>query len=314
MAQLEVPVTRYEEALIATTGQITRKILDINVALSLLGRLRDRVVEGFASGAPGWIFKALVFVLILFAFRAASRLTRRFVEKSVNASRLNLSQLLKETVISWSARVVVLVGALIAVSQLGIQIGPLLAGLGIAGFVLGFALQDTLSNFAAGAMILLYRPFDVGDLIEAGGSRGAVSRMTLVSTTILTMDNQTLIIPNTKIWGDVIRNVTAQDMRRVDLVFGIGYGDDVDKAETVLRDILAKDERVLDDPEPVVELHNLGDSSVDFVVRPWVKTEDYWPVHWSVTRQVKQRFDQEGISIPFPQQDVHHYVERSDPA
>ncbi|MEN8185257.1 MAG: mechanosensitive ion channel family protein, partial [Myxococcota bacterium] len=314
LEQLEVPASRYEEALIAATGQITSDILDVNVALRVLARMRDRALDGFASGGPSWLFKTFVFVLILAAFRAGSLLTRRFVEKSVNAANLNLSQLLKDTLVAWSARLVILIGLLVALSQLGIQIGPLLAGLGIAGFVLGFALQDTLSNFAAGAMILLYRPFDVGDLVEAAGVRGVVQRMTLVSTTILIMDNQTLIVPNNKIWGDVILNVTAQQVRRVDLVFGIGYGDDIDKADSVLRDILEKHPQVLDEPEPVVEVHNLGDSSVDFVVRPWVKTEDYWPVHWSITREVKQRFDREGISIPFPQQDVHHYVERTKPS
>jgi small conductance mechanosensitive channel len=313
MEELEVPTARYDEALIATTGEITSDILNANVAFRVLGRMRDRALDGFASGGPSWLFKTFVFVLILAAFRAGSLLIRRFVEKSVNASKLNLSQLLKDTLVGWSARVVMLVGVLVAISQLGIQIGPLLAGLGIVGFVLGFALQDSLSNFAAGAMILLYRPFDVGDLVEAAGARGVVQRMTLVSSTILTLDNQTLIIPNNKIWGDVILNVTAQKIRRVDLVFGIGYGDDIEKADAVLRDILAKHEKVLDEPEPVVEVHELGESSVNFVVRPWVKTEEYWPVHWSITREVKKRFDSEGISIPFPQRDVHHYVERSDP-
>jgi small conductance mechanosensitive channel len=313
MEELEVPTARYDEALIATTGEITSDILNANVTFRVLGRMRYLALDGFASGGPSWLFKTFVFVLILAAFRAGSLLIRRFVEKSVNASKLNLSQLLKDTLVGWSARVVMLVGVLVAISQLGIQIGPLLAGLGIVGFVLGFALQDSLSNFAAGAMILLYRPFDVGDLVEAAGARGVVQRMTLVSSTILTLDNQTLIIPNNKIWGDVILNVTAQKIRRVDLVFGIGYGDDIEKADAVLRDILAKHEKVLDEPEPVVEVHELGESSVNFVVRPWVKTEEYWPVHWSITREVKKRFDSEGISIPFPQRDVHHYVERSDP-
>jgi len=177
--------------------------------------------------------------------------------------------------------------------------------------VLGFALQDSLSNFAAGAMILIYRPFDVGDVIEAAGIAGKVSRMSLVSTTILTFDNQTLIVPNNKIWGDVIRNVTAQTIRRVDLVFGIGYADDVEHAESVFRDVVAKHEKVLADPKPTVKLHALGESSVDFIVRPWCRKEDYWDVYWDLTREVKLRFDREGISIPFPQRDVHVFAESS---
>jgi small conductance mechanosensitive channel len=188
-----------------------------------------------------------------------------------------------------------------------LEIGPLLAGVGVAGFIVGFALQETLSNFAAGLMILIYQPFDVGDSVEAGGVSGKVGQMSLVSTTILTFDNQKLIVPNNKIWGDVIRNRMSETTRRVDMVFGIGYADDVDRAERVLRDIVKSHELTLVDPEPTIQLNNLGDSSVDFIVRSWTKTDDYWKVYWDVTREVKRCFDAEGISIPFPQRDVHVY-------
>jgi small conductance mechanosensitive channel len=220
-------------------------------------------------------------------------------------------EMLRDTLIAWSSRVVMAIGVLVAVSQLGFQIGPLLAGLGIAGFIVGFALQDSLANFAAGAMILVYRPFDVGDVIEAATVSGKVSAMSLVSTTIHTFDNQTLIVPNNRIWGDVIRNVTAQRIRRVDLVFGVSYAEDVEHVERVLHDVVAKHPKTLDDPEPMVKLHKLADSAVEFVVRPWVHTEDYWDVYWDLTRDVKMRFDREGISIPFPQRDLHV---RSTPA
>jgi small conductance mechanosensitive channel len=160
-------------------------------------------------------------------------------------------------------------------------------------------------------MILMYRPYDVGDLIEAAGVSGRVNQMSLVNTTILTLDNQTIIIPNNKIWGDVIRNVTAQTMRRVDLIFGISYSDDIPKTERVLQEILDSHDKVLADPEPMVRLHELGDSSVNFVVRPWVAVDDYWDVYWDLTRAVKIRFDEEGISIPFPQRDVHIYNQNS---
>jgi small conductance mechanosensitive channel len=190
----------------------------------------------------------------------------------------------------------------------------LLAGLGIAGFVIGFALQDTLSNFASGLMILVYRPYDVGDAIEAGGVIGSVSQMNLVSTMIMTFDNQLLVVPNNKIWGDVIRNITNQNTRRVDMTFGIGYSDDVSKAERVLTEIVTSHEKVLEDPAPMIRLHELGDSSVNFIVRPWSKTSDYWDVYWDVTREVKRRFDTEGISIPFPQRDVHIYHDEASPA
>ncbi|MGB5626049.1 MAG: mechanosensitive ion channel family protein, partial [Woeseiaceae bacterium] len=201
------------------------------------------------------------------------------------------------------------IGIMIAFSQMGISLGPLLAGLGVLGFIIGFALQDTLGNFAAGVMILIYRPYDVGDVITAAGATGKVDHMSLVNTVILTFDNQKLIVPNKQIWGDVIQNVTAQQERRVDMTFSISYADDVEKAETVFADIIDEHELTLDDPKPMIKLQTLNSSSVDFVVRPWVKSEDYWAVYWDITREVKMRFDREGISIPFAQQDVHHYYD-----
>ena len=154
-------------------------------------------------------------------------------------------------------------------------------------------------------MILAYRPYDVGDVVEAAGVTGKVQNMNVVSTRILTFDHQTLIVPNGKIWGDVIRNVTVEPIRRVDLEFGIAYEDDVTRAERLFAEIVAGHEKVLDDPAPVIKLHRLGESSVDFIVRPWTKTGDYWTVYFDLVRTIKQRFDQEGISIPFPQRDLH---------
>jgi len=194
---------------------------------------------------------------------------------------------------------------LVALSQLGVSLGPLLAGLGIAGFIIGFALQDTLSNFASGMLILIYRPFDVGDFVEAGGVMGTVSHMSIVNTTFKTIDNQVLVVPNNKIWSSVITNVTAQRTRRVDLKITVSYSDDLNKVEQVLNSIVDEHDAVLDEPAPVIKLHELGDSGVMFVVRPWVKTEDYWPTYWDLLRSVKDRFDAEGITIPFPQRDVH---------
>ena len=147
--------------------------------------------------------------------------------------------------------------------------------------------------------------------VEVGGMLGKVDKMSLVSTSLLTLDNQLIVIPNNKIWGDVIKNVTAQTVRRVDMVFGISHSDDIPKAERILEDILTSHELVLKDPAPMVRLHTLGASSVDFVVRPWVNVDDYWDVYWDVTRTVKLRFDEEGVSIPFPQRDVHVYHENS---
>jgi small conductance mechanosensitive channel len=197
------------------------------------------------------------------------------------------------------------IGILFALSQLGISLGPLLAGLGIAGFIVGFALQDTLSNFASGLMILIYRPFDVGDFVNAGGVQGKVDRMSLVNTTFKTLDNQVIVVPNNMIWQQVITNLTAQHTRRVDLTFGISYSDDIDKAKAILHEVVDQHDAVLSNPEPNIRVGALGSSSVDLICRPWVRTDDYWDTYWDLTETVKKRFDQEGITIPFPQQDVH---------
>jgi small conductance mechanosensitive channel len=249
-------------------------------------------------------------ILILFVFLQLSRLTRKGVNRALGSDRVRVSQLLRRMIVSTAGNLVMFIGVLLAISQFGISLGPLFAGLGIAGFIIGFALQDALGNFASGLMILVNRPFDVGDVIEAGGVSGKVSHMSLVNTTVKTFDNQKMVIPNNLIWKSVITNRTSQQTRRVDLVFGISYDDDVEKAEKVLTEIVAAHENVLEDPPPSVKLHELAESSVNFIVRPWVETSDYWETYWDITKQVKIRFDEEGISIPFPQRDVH-VVEQS---
>jgi len=171
--------------------------------------------------------------------------------------------------------------------------------------------QNSLSNFASGILMLIYRPFDVGDTINVAGVLGKVESMNLLSTQLRTPDNQLVIVPNNSVWGDVITNITGITQRRVDLVFGIGYSDDADKAQRILEEIASSHALVLKDPAPVVKLHELADSSVNFIVRPWVTPENYWEVYWDITREVKRRFDAEGISIPFPQRDVHLYQETS---
>jgi small conductance mechanosensitive channel len=215
------------------------------------------------------------------------------------------SQLLSNFLNNVVNKLVMLAGFLIALSALEINVGPIMAIVGAAGFVVAFALQGTLSNFASGIMMMVYRPFDIGDVINVAGIQGSVKSMNLVSTTIATPDNRQMVIPNNSIWGDVITNVTASDTRRVDMTFGIGYGDDITKAQNIIEDILSAHPLVLNDPAPVVKLNELADSSVNFVCRPWVNTGDYWDVYWDVTRGVKDRFDAEGISIPYPQTDVH---------
>jgi small conductance mechanosensitive channel len=300
------------EELLVRSRDFTPESVDVHVLGLLARRFAGRARDWVSDSGGSAVVRLLAVLAILFVFRLLAGLARKLTQRAVATSRLNISRLLQDTFVSWVGRAVMIFGILIALSQVGLDLGPVLAGLGVAGFIVGFALQDTLANFASGLMILIYRPFDVDDLVEAGGEFGRVSALSLVSTTLLTIDNQRLVVPNSQIWGGVIRNVTAQRDRRVDLVFGIGYSDDIPKAEAVLRRIVDEHPLVLDDPEPVVKVHSLGESSVDFVVRPWCKTDDYWDVHWDITKSVKMTFDAEGISIPFPQRDVHVHQAAAD--
>lgn len=192
-----------------------------------------------------------------------------------------------------------------ALNQLGVQTTSLVAIIGAAGLAVGLALQGSLSNFASGVMIIAFRPFTVGDFVEAGGVSGTVEGIQIFSTQMKTGDNKTVIVPNASITGGSITNYSAKETRRVDLVFGIGYEDDLLKAKQLLEDIVKSDERILDDPAPLIAVSELADSSVNFVVRSWVKSSDYWAVYFHLNETVKLRFDKEGISIPYPQQDVH---------
>jgi small conductance mechanosensitive channel len=306
LEKLEIESSDYKSLVLKVSGDVSTGILETGVWTTLLQQWGEATWTWFAENSMTWLLKLIILFVILYAARALSKITRRVVERGV--SKVQLSRLLRRMIVSGAANGVFVVGVLFALSQLGISVGPLLAGLGIAGIIIGFALQDTLSNFASGMMILLYRPYDVGDLIDAGGEFGTVTEMSLVSTVILTIDNQKLVVPNNLIWQGIIRNITAEKTRRVDMTFGISYDDDIPKVERILEEILASHDLVLKDPEPIVKLHTLGESSVDFVVRPWVRTDDYWNVYWDVTREVKMRFDAEGISIPFPQRDVHVYA------
>ncbi len=254
----------------------------------------------------------VTFLVILIAFSILARIVANILQRSLKAMK-QTSSLLRNFMVNTVRKVIVFIGVVVALGQLGVDIGPFLAAIGAAGFVIGFALQGTLSNFASGVMIMIYRPYDIGDVVNMAGIVGSVDDMTLVSTTMKTFDNQTIVVPNSKIWGDVITNVTANTTRRVDMTFGIGYGDDIQKALDVLTDIVTSHEKVLKTPEPVIKLHELGDSSVNFIVRPWCNAADYWAVHWDITRSVKERFDAAGISIPFPQRDVHLIYENARP-
>ena len=192
-----------------------------------------------------------------------------------------------------------------ALGKLGIQTTSIIAVMGAAGLAVGLALQGSLSNFASGVMIIALRPFKVGDFVEAGGISGIVEGIQIFSTQMRTGDNKLIIVPNGSITSSTITNYSAKETRRVDMVFGISYDDDIKKAKTVLQDLVSADERILDDPAPVIAVSELADNSVNLIVRPWVKTADYWNVYWDLTEAVKMRFDQEGLHIPYPQRDIH---------
>jgi len=244
-------------------------------------------------------------LLSVFVGRAFDRATANS-ERMSSLLRAFMSKMLRRVVLLFGV-IVLLFGVILAVAAMEINISPMLAAIGGAAFVIAFALQGTLSNFASGLLILSYRPFDVGDVVDAGGVSGRVDSMNLVSTHIRTFDNKLMIVPNNQIWGNVITNASGSDERRIDLIFGIGYGDDIGKAQTILEQVVRDHELVLEDPEPVIHVHELADSSVNFICRPWTRTDDYWTVYWDLTRTVKEEFDRQGVSIPFPQRDVHVY-------
>jgi len=192
-----------------------------------------------------------------------------------------------------------------AAAQVGIQTASFVAIIGAAGLAIGFALQGSLSNLAAGVMLIIFKPVKVGDYIEGGGAAGNVESVGIFITTLLTPDNKVVYIPNSTLTGGNITNYSAKDTRRVDMVFGIGYSDDIDKAKKVINEVLNADARVLKDPAPQIVVSELADSSVNFNVRPWVKTADYWGLYFDTTETIKKKFDEQNISIPFPQRDVH---------
>ena len=219
--------------------------------------------------------------------------------------RSQMDDILISFVTSITKTILLLFVAIAALNQLGIDTTSLIALLGAAGLAVGLALQNSLQNFAAGVMLIVFRPFKAGDFVELAGVAGVVENIGIFSSVLRTGDNRELIIPNGAIYGGIITNYSARSTRRVDMVFGVDYGDDLREAKALLRSIILADDRVLAEPEPVIAVSELADSSVNFIVRPWVKSADYWPVLWDTTEKVKLEFDAQGLSIPFPQMDIH---------
>ncbi len=256
------------------------------------------------DGGVGVLMAALGVLLAVWAMMFVARMVRRITERGLGKIP-TISRMLKRFIATTVYWVVFVLGILVVLALFGVNVTPLFAVLGGLSFILGFALQETLGNLASGLMIMVLKPFDTGDYIQVGGSSGFVDEMSVVSTKIRTFDNQIIVVPNSKIWGDVITNVSASEERRVDLVFGIAYSDNAAEAIDVLKDLVAQHALCLKTPEPEVFVGELGDNSVNIFCRPWSKSDDYWTVYWDLTGQAKERFDEEGISIPFPQRDVH---------
>ncbi|MFC1867842.1 mechanosensitive ion channel family protein [Thermodesulfobacteriota bacterium] len=254
--------------------------------------------------------KIIVTILIIVIGQWVAKLVRNVLEKVLRSSS-KVDNTLVDFLGNLTYVILLIFIIVAALGHLGVQTASLVALIGAAGLAVGLALQGSLANLAAGILLIVFRPFKVEDLIEAAGVTGVVEKIEIFTTQLKTMDNKTIIIPNAKLTGDNIINFTKKEIRRVDLVIGVSYDDNIDKVKEVIAEVLNADDRVLDDPPHKVAVYEMADNSVNFVVRPWVKTGDYWDVYFSVMENIKKRFDEESITIPFPQRDVHLYNENS---
>ena len=253
--------------------------------------------------------KVIAALAILFFGRIAAKWARRIVERIMErgkADKIIVGFVGSIVYIALMAFVV-----LAALSQIGIQTTSFIAIIGAAGLAIGLALQGSLATFAAGFLLIIFRPFKVGDFVEAGGVAGSVEAIQIFTTTLNTPDNKTIIVPNSAVYGGTITNYSAKETRRVDLVVGVSYDADLSEVKAILNDIAAKDERVMSTPAPVIAVSELADNSVNLVMRMWANTSDYWGVYFDATESVKLRLDEAGIGIPYPQRDVHLYEHKA---
>lgn len=247
----------------------------------------------------------LAAVVIFYVGRLVARMLTKGVRKVMEGQEVDpILVSFVTSLVHWGLMAFVIIAA---ITKLGVQTASLVALIGAAGLAVGLALQGSLANFAAGVLIVLFRPYRVGDYVEAAGVAGSVVQVQVLTTILRTPDNKEIIIPNGQIMSSIITNYNANDTRRIDLVFGVSYSDDLDKVRKIIEEAVAADSRILKEPQCQIAVSELADSSVNFVVRPWSKSEDYWAVRFDLIENVKKRFDKEGISIPFPQRDVHIY-------
>ncbi|OUR73847.1 mechanosensitive ion channel protein MscS [Methylophaga sp. 41_12_T18] len=258
-------------------------------------------------GTGGVVGYWLINILLAIAIVIVGRIVVKWIVKLIRKLmvRAELDPILVNFASSIANAVLLLFVFIAALDQLGVNTTSLIALLGAAGLAIGLALQGSLQNFAAGVMMIVFRPFKLGDFIEAGGVTGVVEHIAIFSTILKTGDNREVIIPNGQIYSGAITNYSARDTRRIDMVFGIGYDDDMLVAKQIMEDILQTHDLILADPAPAVAVAELADSSVNFNVRPWVNSADYWGVRSDIIEKIKLAFDEKGISIPYPQMDVH---------
>ncbi len=266
----------------------------------------EQAQSWLATNGTAFAVSLVVFLLILLAGRVAIGAAVRVAERAMAHSE-RVSEMLANFMASALSKALWVIVLMIALGQLGIDIGPLIAGLGVAGFIIGFTFQESLGNLAAGVMIMLNQPFDVGDYVDAGGESGTVTDLNFMATTLATPDNKEIVVPNRTVWSSSVTNHTARNTRRVEWTVGIGYSADIGRAIEIAHDILRNDEQVLPEPEPLIEVKELADSSVNLVIRAWTATVDFWTVFFRVNRAIKERYDEAGVEIPFPQIDVHHH-------
>lgn len=245
-------------------------------------------------------------IILIVGYIIANWAAKKVTKKASQAENLDDTLV---PILGQVTRVLIIIITILAVlGQFGVETTSIVAVLGASALAVGLALQGTLSNVAAGVMLLMLRPFKVGDAVSIGGTMGVVDAIGLFTTEMHSFDNIGISMPNSKVWGTEIQNLNRFDTRRVDMEFGIGYGDNMDKAIQIIQEILDEDERVLKDPAPLIAVSNLGDSSVDIRVRPWTERSNVWPLRYDITKKVKERFDENGVSIPFPQRDVHIHM------
>ncbi len=263
------------------------------------------ITEQVTGYVTTYIWNILGALLIFLIGKWVARKVTNLLSKML--SRQNIDETLIRFLDNISYYALLIVVLMASADQLGINTSSFLAIFGAAGLAVGLALKDSLGNFASGVMLVFFRPFKIGDVVTAGGVTGKVESISVFNTVFLTFDNQRMIVPNGQITNDVITNINANPTRRLDLVFGIGYGDDITKAKQIFETILGEDSRVLAEPAPLIAVSELADSSVNFFVRPWVNTTDYWAVKFALIEKIKLALDEAEISIPFPQTDVHLY-------